>query len=412
MQIIKPGTTIDFIGKRKPMAVASVVAVLTAAFLAVFGNIIGFGPKYGVDFAGGTLIHLKVADGIDVGTLREGLRGVGLSDDSVQAFGGSGSEYLVRVESVNFGADEFFEAVSAKLKAEFGEDMWKSFDWERGQSVDMAAIATKEIDVPAVTGVLAGMNPDVTVVESKVDHQAVVINFPGITDQVKKQLAGILGADAGGEARFEVLSVEMVGPSVGAELRRQGLLAIFFSLILILIYVAFRFDLSFAPGAVTALFHDVAITIGIFCILGREFTLPTIGALLTIVGYSLNDTIVVYDRIRENLRRFPKRDLGEVINVSLNETLSRTILTSVTTLLAVAALMILGGAIIADFALALMIGVVIGTYSSVFVASPLILSLQRWLPVEIPPDDDTDDRNQAQPRGRSVGLQPGRIVPG
>ncbi len=411
MQIIKPGTTFDFVGMRRKMAVVSFVVVTFSLFLAIGGGLFGRGPKYGVDFAGGTLIHLKVAEGVDVATLRDGLRGVGLSDDSVQAFGGSGQEYLVRVESVNFGADEFFEEVSVLLKSEFGEDKWKAFEWERGQSVNMSAQATSEIDVPAVSRVLAAKNPDVTVVESKVDHQAVVINFPGITDQVKKQLGGILGESDGGQARFEVLAVEMVGPSVGAELRRKGLLAIFFSLLLILVYVAFRFDLSFAPGAVAALAHDVTITVGIFCLLGREFTLPTIGALLTIVGYSLNDTIVVYDRIRENLRRFPQRDLGEVINVSLNETLSRTLLTSVTTLLAVGALMILGGPIIADFALALMIGVVIGTYSSVFVASPLILSLQRWLPVEIPEDDD-DAGKPSAPRQRSVGLQPGRIVPG
>jgi preprotein translocase subunit SecF len=411
MQIVKPGTTFDFIGRRKMFAIVSTIVVSVSILLAVAGDVVGLGPKYGVDFAGGTLIHLKVDEGIDVATLRQGLSGVGLSSDSVQAFGGSGQEYLVRVESVNFGADDFFDEVSVLLKSELGEKMWKSFDWQREQSVDMTAKANIEIDIERVTTILAAKNPDVTVVESKVDHLAVVINFPGITDQVKKQLGGILGTRDDGDPRFEVLAVEMVGPSVGAELRRKGLLALFFSLILILVYVAFRFDLSFAPGAVAALFHDVAITIGIFCILGREFTLPTIGALLTIVGYSLNDTIVVYDRIRENLRRFPQRDLGEVINVSLNETLSRTLLTSMTTLLAVVALMVLGGPIIADFALALMIGVVVGTYSSVYVASPLILSLQRWLPVEIPSDDE-DEKERVQPRGRQVGLQPGRIIPG
>ena len=150
------------------------------------------------------------------------------------------------------------------------------------------------------------------------------------------------------------------------------------------------------PGAVTALGHDVLITIGIFCLLGKEFTLPTIGALLTIVGYSLNDTIVVYDRIRENLRRYPRRDLGEVINVSLNETLSRTLLTSVTTLMAVTALMVFGGPIIRDFSFALLIGVLIGTYSSIFVASPMILFLQKWLPVEVPTGEEEDAARRAR----------------
>jgi preprotein translocase SecF subunit len=174
-------------------------------------------------------------------------------------------------------------------------------------------------------------------------------------------------------------------------------MAIFLSLALILVYVAFRFDLSFAPGAVTALFHDVTITIGVFCVLGREFSLPTIGALLTIVGYSLNDTIVVYDRIRENLHRYPRRDLAELINLSLNETLSRTLLTSVTTMLAVGSLILLGGPILQDFAIALAVGVIVGTYSSIYVASPMILALQKWLPVDV--RETTSEAPSARARG-------------
>ena len=385
MQIVKHGSTYDFVGKRRSMAVVSVIAVTIAFVVAVVGSIVDLpvSPKYGVDFAGGTEIHVRVSEGVSIADLRAGLGAIGLSDDSVQKFGGSGLEYLVRVEKVNFGAAEFFSQVEEQLKADYGADTWTSFDYDPEQSVKMTAKASRLIPAPEVGAKLRTLNPDVEVLESKVEHQALVISFPGLTDAVKKSLAGALGAD-----KFEVLGVEVVGPSVGAELRRNGLLSILFSLALILVYVAFRFDLSFAPGAVAALGHDVAITIGIFCILGREFTLPTIGALLTIVGYSLNDTIVVYDRIRENLRRYPRRDLGEVINVSLNETLSRTILTSVTTLMAVLALMIFGGPIIRDFSLALFIGVLIGTYSSIFVASPMILFLQKWLPVEVPTGEE------------------------
>ena len=224
------------------------------------------------------------------------------------------------------------------------------------------------------------------------EHNSFEISYPGITDRVKEVLGKSLG-----ESNFEVVRVEMVGPTVGAELRRKGLMAIFFSLALILVYVAFRFDLSFAPGAVAALFHDVTITIGVFCVLGREFSLPTIGALLTIVGYSLNDTIVVYDRIRENLHRFPRRDLSEVINVSLNETLSRTLLTSVTTMLAVISLIVFGGPIIQDFAIALAVGVFVGTYSSIYVASPMIIALQKWLPVDV--RETASETSSARARG-------------
>ena len=385
MQIVKNGSNYDFVGKRRPMAILSVLAVGVSLLIAVGGSVIDLpvSPKYGVDFAGGTEIHVRVAEGVSIGELRAGLGSIGLSDDSVQKFGGSGLEYLVRVEKVNFGAAEFFATVETQLTADYGAESWVTFDYDPAQSVKMTAKATRAIDAAEVQARLVVLNPDVQVTESKVEHDALVVSFPGLTAAVKKSLAGALGED-----KFEVLGVEVVGPSVGAELRRKGLLSIVFSLLLILVYVAFRFDLSFAPGAVTALGHDVLITIGIFCLLGREFTLPTIGALLTIVGYSLNDTIVVYDRIRENLRRYPRRDLGEVINISLNETLSRTLLTSVTTLMAVTALMAFGGPIIRDFSLALLIGVLVGTYSSIFVASPMILFLQRWLPVEVPTGDE------------------------
>ncbi len=390
MQIVKPNTTFDFVGKRRAMAILSVALVgLSLAFVLIGSSIEGFpfAPKYGVDFSGGTEIHLQVQEGVDIGEIRRGLSAIGLSDDNVQSFGTKGNEFLVRVGTMNFGADRFFTEVGDKLKATYGEDAWIRFDWNAEQSVHMTAVAKTHMDEASLLTLLQGMDPSVKVSESKVTHDAFVISYPGITEKVKDQLAAALG----GPEAFEVLSVEMVGPAVGAELRRKGVLSLVLSLALILVYVAFRFDLSFAPGAVTALFHDVLITVGVFCIMGREFTLPTIGALLTIVGYSLNDTIVVYDRIRENLDRFPRRDLGEVINISLNETLSRTLLTSVTTLLAVLALMFFGGSIIADFALALLVGVFVGTYSSIFVASPMILTLQKWLPVEVP--DTTEQRN-------------------
>ena len=391
MQIVKHGSTYDFVGMRRPMAILSVIVVSLSFLIAVVGSVVEtpVSPKYGVDFAGGTEIHVRVAEGVEIADLRKGLSAIGLSDDSVQKFGGSGLEYLVRVDKVNFGAAEFFAKVETQLKADYGEDAWVSFEYDPDQSVKMTAKSTRAIAAQEVQAKLAALNPDVEVSESKVEHQALVVSFPGLTDVVKDRLGGALGED-----KFEVLGVEVVGPSVGAELRRKGGLSILFSLALILVYVAFRFDLSFAPGAVTALGHDVLITIGIFCLLGREFTLPTIGALLTIVGYSLNDTIVVYDRIRENLQRYPRRDLGEVINVSLNETLSRTLLTSITTLMAVVALMVFGGPIIRDFSFALLIGVVVGTYSSIFVASPMILFLQKWLPVEVPTGDQEAEANR------------------
>ena len=197
----------------------------------------------------------------------------------------------------------------------------------------------------------------------------------GISDRIQGTFSKIYGEDG-----LEVRRVEMVGPQVGEELRRKGLLAIIYAMIGILFYITWRFEFRFALGAVAALFHDVIITVGIFSLTGREFTLPVLAAILTIVGYSLNDTIVVYDRIRENLRKMVRKKLELVINTSINETLSRTILTSGTTLFVVLALLILGGGIIHDFAFALIIGVIVGTYSSIFVASPILIFWEERFP--------------------------------
>lgn len=176
-----------------------------------------------------------------------------------------------------------------------------------------------------------------------------------------------------GEDKVDLRRVEMVGPQVGKDLRQKGLLSILYAMIGILIYVAWRFELRFAVGAILALVHDVLITLGVFSLTGREIDLPIIAAFLAIIGYSLNDTIVVYDRIRENYGKHQKKGFPEVVNRSINETLSRTILTSGTTLLVVAALFIFGGGVIHNFAFALLVGILIGTYSSIFVASPVLI---------------------------------------
>ncbi len=172
---------------------------------------------------------------------------------------------------------------------------------------------------------------------------------------------------------FKIRRVLTVGPKVGDELKTKAVQAAFYALVGILIYIGFRFKARYGLAAVVALFHDVLLAIGVFVFLEKDFTLTIVAAVLTIIGYSLNDTIVVFDRIRENVARFPKRKLEEVINLSINESLSRTILTSITTFLVVFSLYILGGDIIKDFSFAMLIGLVVGTYSSVFVASPVVL---------------------------------------
>jgi preprotein translocase subunit SecF len=191
-------------------------------------------------------------------------------------------------------------------------------------------------------------------------------------DNLSAKISAALEA-AHGEGNVEIRRVEMVGPQVGKDLRQKGLLAIVYAMIGILVYVAWRFELRYAIGAIVALIHDVLITLGAFSITGREIDLPIIAAFLAIIGYSLNDTIIVYDRIRENYGKHQKKGFPAVVNHSINETLSRTLLTSGTTLLVVLALFIFGGGVIHNFAFALLVGILIGTYSSVFVASPILI---------------------------------------
>jgi preprotein translocase subunit SecF len=199
-----------------------------------------------------------------------------------------------------------------------------------------------------------------------------VSDLEGLSGQIERTLQEVYGKDG-----VEVRRTEMVGPKVGKDLRRKGILAIIYALIGILIYVTWRFEFIFAVGAIIALAHDVMITVGVFSITNKEFTLPIVAAILTIIGYSLNDTIVVYDRIRENGRKMRREPFATIINSSINETLSRTFLTSLTTLIVVVILFIFGGGVIHNFAFALMVGVLVGTYSSIFVASPIILTWQQ-----------------------------------
>jgi preprotein translocase subunit SecF len=200
-------------------------------------------------------------------------------------------------------------------------------------------------------------------------------DLKGLSGEIEDALAATYNKD-----EFEVRRVEIVGPKVGKDLRQKGINAMLIAMIGILIYITWRFEFRYAIGAIIALTHDVLITVGVFSLLGKEFTLPIIAALLTIIGYSLNDTIVVYDRIRENIRKLRKKALREVVNSSVNQVLSRTILTSATTLLVVFALFFLGGAVIHDFAFALVVGILVGTYSSVFIASPTVLAWETFKP--------------------------------
>jgi len=356
MQFIKPGTKIDFVGRRKlAFGFSGLLILISIVSLIVHG-----GPNYGVDFAGGILIQVSFKEPTDAGRIKTGLQEVGLAEALVQRFGDQvGREFLIRAQQ--------------------REDM------------DLSQLG----------------------------------------NEVEKSLTKLYG-----QGQVEIRRVEMVGPKVGADLREKALLAMFAAILFIAVYISGRFEmkwlasafmaaaiglasylgylagagltvlilvavivalglcwlmkLKYALGAIVALIHDVIITVGIFSLTNKEFTLPIVAALLAIIGYSLNDTIIVFDRIRETLGKTRRQEFGRVINRAVNDTLSRTILTSLTTLLVVLALLFLGGGVIHDFAFALTVGIIIGTYSSIFVASPILLLFPEGMvkpkpvPVEAP----------------------------
>ena len=290
MKIISSDTHIDFMGKIKMAITISGLMIL----IGLGSIVLSGGLKYGIDFAGGTLIQLKFKTPPDIEVIRDGLKSIALGESTIQEFG-SKRDILIRVQR----SEEKLEAVGSKVRNSLSERFNK--------------------------------------------------------------------------ADISIERVEMVGPKVGRDLREKALLSILYAIIGIVIYISWRFELQYAVAAIIALVHDVLVTMGAFSIFDKEFTLVIVAAFLTIIGYSLNDTIVVFDRIRENLRRKGKNTLTETINASINQTLSRTLLTSGTTLLVVVALFFFGGEIIHAFSFALLVGVLVGTYSSIFIASVFLV---------------------------------------
>ena len=248
-------------------------------------------------------------------------------------------------------------------------------DFSGGTKIEL--IYESDVSVSEIRGVLQDAQFGDTVVQYFGSNRDVMIRLPLLDGQedsgVSTRVVDALAASAIGQGTLK--SVEFVGPTFGRELFEKGVLALVYALIMVMIYVAFRFEWKFSLGSVVALIHDIIITLGVFSLLRMEFTMPVLAALMAVIGYSLNDTIVVFDRIRENFRRLRETSAADTINLSINQTLPRTILTSLTTLLVLFALYTYGGEALEGFAATLIIGIMIGTYSSIFVASPIVLAL-------------------------------------
>ncbi|HPY07941.1 MAG TPA: protein translocase subunit SecF [Smithellaceae bacterium] len=234
---------------------------------------------------------------------------------------------------------------------------------------------SKAAPADAIRNAFAGINVGDAIIQEIGENEVIVRTNQPMTKELQVKVAEAMTGQFGAGA-YEIRRIEFVGPKVGRDLTNKAILSIVFAWIGMLIYIAWRFEFRYGLGAIIALIHDTIITIGALSLLNKEFTLVIVAALLTIIGYSINDTIVVFDRIRENRKKDLKKSLAEIINSSVNETLSRTILTAFTVILVLLSLFFLGGPVIHDFAFALLVGVVIGTYSSIFIASPIVLAFE------------------------------------
>ena len=386
MDIVK-NPKIDWLGKKWIFIGASVLLGLLSLVSLGVGN----GLNLGVDFTGGTLVYVKFKETPDLERIRSTLGQADLGAQEVTRFDEpSANEVQIRMarveteEAEDLGAKSL--AVFDALRAEFDDAS------DAAQKLDLNNVSSAALSSWLQERDPEGLQSDLSISEFEerysalaaqvIDHRTSQsgilkvlsdLNGLGLPDSVLSALNenSILGS-------FTIISVESVGPKVGNELRERAQSAILFSLLGMLIYIAFRFRPIYGIAAIIALFHDVFLTLGFFSVSGKEISLTVIAALLTLVGYSINDTIVVFDRVRENLKLMRREKLSAIINASINQTLNRTIMTSGMTFLAVFALYMLGGEALSGFSFALVAGIIVGTYSSVAIASPIVLWWQNF----------------------------------
>ncbi len=379
------GVNVDWMGKAKYFVTLSLV-LLAVGWASILKN---GGLRYGIDFRGGTLVYVRFAGTPPIDQIRKGLQSAGLANSTIQSIsdiGNSASQRDVVIgleqkgtgdESLDAGKD----AILNVLHKTFGTDTSGKQDFN---SITAPALAdyltTKD---PLTLGTNAGdrykeLAQRLIDARDK-DQGGIVTSFdelksaPGVTPQVVNALTS--GFSLG---NFTIRNVEIVGPKVGAQLRRQAVLATLYALLGMLVYIAFRFEWIYGAAAVIAVFHDVLITLGFFSLFHYEISLTVIAALLTLVGYSMNDTIVIFDRVRENLRLMRREPFAAIVNKSINQTLSRTILTSGLTFLTVVVLYLMGGEVLRAFAFAMVVGVVVGTYSSFGIAAPIVVVWNKY----------------------------------
>jgi preprotein translocase subunit SecF len=369
MELIKPGSHFDFMKYRGP--VITVLGLMaTLSLVSLFYP----GPNYGIDFAGGTEVQLAFRGDTTPNEVRKALEDSGYSRPDVISVEGEPNQYIIRVQEVSSLPEEQVDKLREAATAHLGEDVIREMKISPGGD-KITLRVSGEVHEQQLQEALEAAGARVRSLNLLTGSRETryEVHLVGVADELTSQLREKFGDRAPEGA----LRVEWVGPKAGEQLRDAAIQSLLYAIAFIMLYVAFRFDLRFAPGGVIAMLHDALITLGIYVLLQKEVNLTTVAALLTIMGYSINDTIVVYDRIRENMVRVRDKSLRELINISTSQMLSRTIVTSLTTLLSVSAFFFLGTGVIADIAFALGVGIVIGTISSIFVAAPITELMDR-----------------------------------
>jgi len=371
-------TNIDFLGKKWYFLAFSLIFSV-AGLLSIF---FWHGIPLGVEFRGGTLVYVKFAQTPNLDQIRSAMDRAGLKNPRIQRFGPASDHEVL----IDLGMQETSEAAL---------DRGKNVIIQALQKHDPADASKQDLNnsgTPTLEQYLLQKDPLHLGTDAATQYHAMAQK---IEDFRNKERGGVLSSvdDLRGVVPAEVVSslkegfytsdfvvrnVEIVGPQVGGQLRHQAVMATLYSLGGMLIYLWFRFEMIYGVGAVVACFHDTIITVGFFSLLDKEISLTVIAAILTLIGYSMNDTIVVFDRIRENIKLLRREPLADIVNKSINQTLSRTILTSGLTFLTVLSLYLFGGEVLRGFSLALVIGILIGTYSSIAVAAPMLVAYQDW----------------------------------
>ena len=376
---------IDWMGKAKYFYALSGILLL-AGWTSVFLN---HGLRYSIDFKGGTNVDVRFAQPPNIDQIRSGLTSQGLGGSEIQsisggALGAKSNEVLIFVEQKGQGDEALDQAraqVITALNSIYGVRDASKPDFNAATPSALAA-KLNEADPLHLSTNAADRYPQLAkkILAYRDDTKGGVISsFDELSgaDGVTPQVLATLKSDYA-LGSFAIRNVEVVGPKVGGELRRQAIFVTLYALGGMLVYIAFRFEWVYGAAAVLAVFHDVLITLGFFSLLKFEISLTVIAALLTLVGYSMNDTIVIFDRIRENNRLLRRESFADVVNKSINQTLSRTILTSGLTFLTVLVLFLMGGQVLRAFSFALVVGIVVGTYSSFGIAAPLVVAWNRW----------------------------------